>query len=412
VKVIMLKPLLYISLFLLLFAGLALPVSTAPHGDMNTYLPLVRTGGPNLPSGNLLLYTVGNDDEAFIFVSPPPPNVAPRQVGAGGGTTNPIFSPNGNYILYDNGFNEAGWFFRVMSADGDNDLPLFNILPTGGLRKPNWGPDSRTLAYRTTTTSYGTDKIYSITIDTSTPLTLATNVTAGPAWDITGVGLYYGAVSANGTTDELRRVNADGTNNQLVTAMNGRIFVYGVVADGRILFRLYNNGGDDLYLIRPDGSTMTRITNSPGFETGVAVATGGTKILYEREGGIYLIDLAGTVQWSLTQCGSATCTLAQLPVSWSDDGTEVAFTVQRRIGSVVYYDLYLASTDSSAPPTLLLLNDARRHAFSPDGRYFAYEQEPLGGKRIIQVLDRTTQTTGAVSSNSYSLYFFGWRPLP
>jgi Tol biopolymer transport system component len=119
----------------------------------------------------------------------------------------------------------------------------------------------------------------------------------------------------------------------------------------------------------------------------------------------------GSVRWSF-DCG-VDCSLARYPVSWSPDGNEVAFTIQRQDGSSYDYDLYFARTDGSQPtPTLLVAGRARKHGFSPDGRYLAYDEVPATGRHMIQVVDRLTQNTNALTSATDDFYFEAWRPLP
>lgn len=403
-----------LALFFLMLVSIA-PVFTAPSGETMTYLPLVRRGDGNAPSTNQLLYRKAEGNGGNLFLGAPPPAHTPFQLTtltAPEAPSTPAFSPDGAHVVYRRRtMGENSFRYYVVGASGSPDISLFTANASG-INVPSWSSDNRTLAYTLLYPGSGMNRLYSITIDERTPLTLATNVTFGPIWDLDGVGLYYASINANGTTDDIRRVNADGSNPQLVAEMEGKVFLYGVAEDGRLVVRLYGNGSDDLYLIRPDGSDLTRLTTSAGTEAWVSIARGGTHILYAIQARIYLMDLSGAEEWSFG-CQMAICTLGRYPVSWTADGTEVAFTVERQSATGLSYDLYVAPTDGTqGSPSRLVEGGALQHGYSPDGRYFAYDVTPDSGFHAIEVMDRSTQQLFPLSSPTADLYFEAWRPLP
>ncbi len=324
----------------------------------------------------------------------------------------PGFSPDGQYVLYRrvSSSPDDKRYFELIGVTGTPRFAWFDVHGIG-YSVPTWNHDSRAVAFRTLHTAYGTDEVYTIDIESRDPLTIATNATSGPVWDLSGSRLYYAAMNTSGTTDDLHVVNADGTGNQVVAEIRGKTFLYGVVADGRILFRKYDaaEGSDELYLIRPDGTELTRLTMIPGYESRVSIAPNRHYIFFGRGSLIHLIDLDGTVVWTF-DCGD-NCGLIPSGTSWSPDSQTVAFTIEQQSGSTFVYNLYTADVSPNATPILILEEDAKRHGFSADGRYFAYDDTgPVYD--VIRVVDLTTNMTTTMSTPNAYLRFAAWRPIP
>lgn len=383
----------------LVFGSTAL---TSPTGDLLTYLPVVYQEQDSLPQGNLLLYTVGYQAEANIFLSSPPP-ASSIQLTTAIGSTNPRFSPDGQYILYSADYSAEGTRLWVMGANGEPNFPLIEVVDEYALGVVRWGPDSQTLAYRY---SDGASTLQVISIDNPTPTIIANEPSTTPLWDNTQMRLYYTKVTSNGVTEEIRRINADGTNDTLVTTTEGEIVLYTQLAGGQLLFRVYTNTIDDLYLVNPDGTNLIQLTNEPEYEARLSASPRGDNIFFQRENDLYLIDITGATVWSRSMYCPDSCRLAR--TSWSPDGEEVAFTFSTQIDNTTSHAIYQIPSDGSqAEPTLFYDDSSPAHGYSPDGRYFAYE---AAGE--ILVLDRTTHTTNTIRSSDNEVYFYEWRPLP
>jgi Tol biopolymer transport system component len=384
---------------------LAARADTASLGGTKTYLPITQRGnGYDLPGGNLLLYTVGYQAEATIFLSPPPP-ATPIQLTTTIGSTHPRFSLDGNHILYEVELNDGQDRFRVMGANGSSN----RVLVEGHyVRTPDWASDSRTLAYFDNNEN-NAGRLQVVSLDNPTPTTLVYNPSTSPIWDNTALRLYYVKATYMGADESIRRINVDGSEDSLIIAPENELRIHSQLAGGQLLFIVYNSvSDDDIYLVNPDGTNLTRLTNTPEIEYGVSASPIGDRIFFHRDDTLYLIDLTGAVIWSRSFPCSKGCDLDR--TSWSPDGTELLFTFEMQSAAGTVTTLYqLAADGSQTDPTTFYEGVSARHGFSPDGRYFAYEAE---GE--IRVLDRTTQTTTALTSpqSGVGVYFYGWRPLP
>lgn len=389
------------ALVLLVFTVLFKGAESSSTGTISTYLPITQRAPAPLPQGNLLLYTVGYQPEANIFLSPPPP-ATPIQLTTEIGSTSPQFSPDGAYILYRIDLDEPDLYqFRVMAADGSANRVVLEIPQSGSILSLHWAPDSRTLAYRYD----GGIRVQSI--DSSTSTLIVPGASSSPLWDHSEMHLYYAKATGQGEAEEIRRVRADGTEDTLVTTTEGEVFFYNQLAGGQLLFRVNVDTDNDLYRVNPDGTELVRLTNTPEFESGVSASPTGNRLFFQHEGMVYLADLVGTLLWSYRPfCGDG-CRV--LEASWSPDGAELSFSYQYMVGTGYGYRLYQVAGDGSQPvPTTLYEGASARHGYSPDGRYFAYEIE-LGN---MNVLDRTTQSTATIDLEGVGVYFYGWRPLP
>jgi Tol biopolymer transport system component len=106
---------------------------------------------------------------------------------------------------------------------------------------------------------------------------------------------------------------------------------------GRIVF--FSNG--DLWLINPDGSSLTQLTNSDAYESGPRWSPDGQFILY--------VDISYQCT-NIFRLSSDAATLRQLTdtckddsPTWSPDGSQIAFVTTRE----EYFDLYLMDADGS-----------------------------------------------------------------
>ena len=133
-------------------------------------------------------------------------------------------------------------------------------------------------------------------------------------------------------------------------------------------------GGDaDIYLVRPDGTRLTRLTHFPGWEDCPSWSPDGTKIAYERypehgvaAGGnasVWVMNADGSGEQRLTSRGSC-----GMP-SWSPDGTSIAYTR----GTINREDLFVMNADGSGQRAVVRgQEDTERHVgcplWTPDGR--------------------------------------------
>jgi dipeptidyl aminopeptidase/acylaminoacyl peptidase len=89
--------------------------------------------------------------------------------------------------------------------------------------------------------------------------------------------------------------------------------------NGKIAFESNRDGNNEIYVMNPDGSQQTRLTNNPASDGQPAWSPDGKKIAFTRTSDIFVMNADGTGQVPLTANGHS-----GFP-AWSPDGTRIAF---------------------------------------------------------------------------------------
>jgi dipeptidyl aminopeptidase/acylaminoacyl peptidase len=130
-----------------------------------------------------------------------------------------------------------------------------------------------------------------------------------------------------------------------------------------------------------DGSSQTRLTNSPGFDISPAWSPDGSRIAFRssRDGNseIYVMNADGTIPLRLTDNPAVDST-----PQWSPDGTKLAFT-SNRDGN---FEVYVMNADGTSETRLTdnLAEDVAP-AWSPDGTQIAFSSDRDGRQTSGQV---------------------------
>jgi TolB protein len=161
--------------------------------------------------------------------------------------------------------------------------------------------------------------------------------------------------------------------------------------NGKIAFESQRDGNAEIYVMNPDGSGETNLTNNPAFDTTPAWSPDGARIAFGslRDGDfeIFVMNADGTNPVNLTNSPNT-----DLWPTWSPDGTKIAFHTFRDAGSGLQSEIYVMDADGSNQ-TNLSQNAAIdvNPQWSPDGTKIAFmRQVPFSGDAEIYVMDAAT----------------------
>ena len=160
-------------------------------------------------------------------------------------------------------------------------------------------------------------------------------------------------------------------------------------AQDKIAFSSTRDGSSEIYLMNPNGTNQTRLTNNTTNDFAPALSRDGSRIAFmaRRDGNdeIYVMNADGSNQTRLTNNSSIDDT-----PSFSPDGTRIVFESHRDGNS----EVYVMNADGSNP--VRLTNNPtfdRNPAFSPDGNRIVFESNRDGNMEIyVMNSDGTNQT--------------------
>jgi len=137
--------------------------------------------------------------------------------------------------------------------------------------------------------------------------------------------------------------------------------------NGKIVFEAVPVGEQDseIYVMNPDGSDITPLTNNGVGDSDPCWSPDGSKIVYSSDGAIWVMNADGSDQKPLT--APPEDNYDEDP-AWSPDGNKIAFIRFYVGGAAFVYFLYVMEADGSSPTRLLPDEDHVYHpSWSPDG---------------------------------------------
>jgi Tol biopolymer transport system component len=158
---------------------------------------------------------------------------------------------------------------------------------------------------------------------------------------------------------------------------------------------------DDIYVMNPDGTGITRLTDSSDYDGVPCWSPDGSQIVFEswrdtnRNREIYVMNSDGTNQINLTNNQA----IDEAP-AWSPDGTKIAFD-SNRSGQ---FQIYIMNLDGSNV-TQLTTNGGLEPAWSFDGSHIAYESNH---EIYVMNVDGSEQTR--LTNNSADDGWPAWSP--
>lgn len=145
-----------------------------------------------------------------------------------------------------------------------------------------------------------------------------------------------------------------------------------------IAFTTNRDGNWEIYVMNPDGSGQTRLTNNTAVDNHASWSPDGTKLAFhsDRDGNreIYTMNADGSGQLRLTTNTSAD----EFP-SWSPDGTRIAF-VSTRSGNE---EIYVMNSDGTNQVNLTNNSASdQMPAWSPDGTLIGFGSTRSGDREV------------------------------
>ncbi len=194
--------------------------------------------------------------------------------------------------------------------------------------------------------------------------------------------------------------------------------------NGKVAFSSNRDGNSEIYVMAPDGSAQTRLTNNPAEDSRPAFSPDGHRIAFQRDVAgtndfdIYVMNADGSGETRLTSNSADDARPAFSPdgqtivfrsdrdgksqiysmapdgsrqlrltkntdnydtdPSFSPDGRRIVFV--RGVGGRLNRDVYVMNADGSGETRLTSLNDIEADpTFSPDGSRIAFTRDPFDG---------------------------------
>ena len=258
-----------------------------------------------------------------------------------------------------------------MNPDGSN---LVNLSKEIGLDSlPSVSPDKTTYLFSSKRT--GDSEIFVMNVDGSNlvNLTNAPEIDQGPRWSPDGTQILWNRGSTrwrHGAAD-IFTMNADGSDKRNLGNGNWPRWS----PDGRMIgFTLGRVDQQNAFVMNADGSGRRRVTDELFPTRFLSWSRDGTKVAFDHrkhfgfvQNKIYIVNLDGTGFFELTKdVPEIDCYGA----AWSPDGTKIAITSTGGI--------YVLNSDGTNPVNITIHHDfrwGRNPRWSPDGTKILYEFE-------------------------------------
>ncbi|MDP6455627.1 MAG: FG-GAP-like repeat-containing protein, partial [SAR202 cluster bacterium] len=382
------------------------------------------------PDGTMIAYNraCSGQPNEIVVMDPAGNELASWQTTTGDRAQDPAWSPDGRRLAYRCGGTQV--CLRDWQGSAPSEL-LFDAASSGkdAISRFEWSPDGRYLLL-SWAASGGRWGIGRIDVPARTAQEFIPHGNPGMVFDARyspdGMSVVFSRESGGLSTGDVRLADSEGQNEQaLVTGIagahatdwneNGRIYfyssnspdtgdeVYSILSDGAGLRRLTDNafadqypdawvpdvlpiafqsrwdGNDEIYLMAPDGSHKTRITQNTDDDREPAWSPDGSQIAFQsiRDGNweIYVMNRDGSGPTNLTNH-----TGKDERPSWSPDGSQIVFFSNRDGNEEIY------KMDADGGNQTNISNNSAHDEgpdWSPDGAKIAFRSERDGDHEIF-----------------------------
>ena len=198
---------------------------------------------------------------------------------------------------------------------------------------------------------------YTVSVDAGTPQAIGSNATL--AFEELSVGTHSVALSGIAGNCHL-----DGDNPRTVEVSQASTAVtFDLTCLGANALITFTSNAFQLlaiFVVNPDGTGLRNLTPDDVFESDPVWSPDGRKILFLREGSLYLMDSDGGGRLKLVD-GQAIS-----EHRWSPDGRMIAYVDVRQVDEDVLEDLWVIQADGTGK--VRVTEDGFNFSWSPDGR--------------------------------------------
>jgi TolB protein len=256
--------------------------------------------------------------------------------------------------------------------------------------------------------AFANDNIYSIAPDGTDQqqLTSSGHGTGAPAWSPDGQRIAYMQDTTFSDSYDIFVMNEGGSGEINLTqndSTNDREPAWAPGGNWIVFSRWNPIGSNQLFIIRPDGSGLRRITNSDRQHLTPAWAPDGRSIAFADEAsGLWIVSLRGSERL-LDGDGEEP--------SWSPDGQWIVFTRFGNAGTT--RSLYVIRPDGTGLRRLTAGPSDHEPAWSPDGTKIVFTRLGEPGDSDLFVLDLVNRTIdNLTNSPTNSEGDADWQPVP
>ncbi len=187
-----------------------------------------------------------------------------------------------------------------------------------------------------------------------------------------------------------------------------------ILTKGSIVFSSFASGNWELWSVKPDGSDMMQLTNTPGEEHSPAVSPDGKEIVYmDHKRSLQIMNIDGSHESEIPLPNGI---YAQ--PTWSPDGHEIAF-VKFTVVPTDESEIWIVKREGSewGEPERVSMHPPMRlyPSFSPDGSQLVYAElkrdRLLGIIEELGIVDRGDNSFKKITEDLSDSYDPVWSPL-